>query len=87
MSEDQLKEIREILQAAISLTQQSREDIVELTQAVRTNTTNIGRLSERLEQFIQQAEADRQLITSEVRGMRLEVQRIVEHLFGEQDNE
>lgn len=86
MSEDQFKEIREILQVAVQLTQQSREDIVELSQAVRTNTTNINRLSERLEQYLQQAQADRELITSEVRGIRLEVHRVVEHLFG-QDNQ
>ncbi len=86
MSDDQLKEIRDILQVAVQLTQQSREDIVELSQVVRTNTTNINRLSEKLEQYVQQAQADRELITSEVRGIRLEVQRVVEHLFG-QDNQ
>jgi hypothetical protein len=86
MSEDQLREIREILQVAVQLTQQSREDIVELNQAVRTNTTNINRLAEKLEQYLQQAQTDRELITSEVRGIRLEVQRVVEHLFG-QDNQ
>ncbi len=81
MSEDQFKEIREILQVAVQLTQQSREDIVELNQAVRTNTTNINRLAEKLEQDVQQAQADRELITSEMRGIRLELKRVVEHLF------
>lgn len=86
MSDNQLREIRDLLEMAVRLAQQSREDIVELSQVVRTNTTNINRLSEKLEQYVQQAQADRELITSEVRGIRLEVHRVVEHLFG-QDNE
>jgi acetolactate synthase small subunit len=87
MSENQFQEMREILQVAVSLAQQSREDITALTQATRANTAQISRLSEKLDQFIQQAEADRQLISSEVRGIRIEVQRLVAHLFGEPENE
>ena len=87
MSENQFQDIREILQVAVSLAQQSREDITESTQATRANTAQISRLSERLAQFIEQAESTYQLISSEVRGIRIEVQRLVEHLFGEPENE
>lgn len=84
MSEDQLREIREILMATVTLTQQCREDIAALTREVRNNTANMNRLSERVDQFVTQAEADRELINSTVRGMSLEVHRIIEHLFSEQ---
>lgn len=86
MSEDPLREIREVLQATVILTQQCREDISALTREVRNNTANINRLTERVNQFITQAEADRFAIGSEVRGIGVEVHRIVEHLFGEQDD-
>lgn len=84
--------IQQILETTVSLTQQCREDIVTLTQAVRTNTANINRISERLEQFIIQAELerelqgkDRELLRCEIAGIRTEVLRIVEYLFGQQN--
>lgn len=87
MSEDQqLREIREILQATAILTQRNREDLVTLTQVANTNTANIRRLEERLNQFVTQAEADREVIRNEMTGIRTEVVRILEHLF-EQQNE
>lgn len=82
MSEDQLREIREILQATAILTQQNREDLVTLTQAVNTNTANIRRLEERLDQFVAAAAADRQAIREDVNGIRTEMTRIIEYLFG-----
>lgn len=72
-------------QTAINLAQQSREDIVQLSQAVRTNTANIARLSERVEQFIQQSQSDREILQSEIRGIRTEVTRIAGYLFGQQN--
>jgi hypothetical protein len=92
MSEDRLSQgqnrlerIEEILLTTVSMTQQSREDIVTLTQAIKTNTGNINRLSERLNQFVTQAELDRELLRSEIRGVRTEITRIVEYLFGQQN--
>jgi len=83
--ENRLERIEEILLTTVSMTQQSREDIVTLTQAIKTNTGNINRLSERLNQFVTQAELDRELLRSEIRGVRTEITRIVEYLFGQQN--
>ena len=83
--ESRLERIGEILLTTVSMTQQSRKDIVTLTQAIKTNTGNINRLSERLNQFVTQAELDRELLRSEIRGVRTEITRIVEHLFGQQN--
>jgi len=83
--ENRLERMEEILLTTVSMTQQSREDIVTLTQAIKTNTGNINRLSERLNQFVTQAELDRELLRSEIRGVRTEITRIVEHLFGQQN--
>ncbi|GFE72219.1 hypothetical protein [Chroococcus sp. FPU101] len=85
MSEDRLQQIERILQATVILTQQNREDLVTLTQATKTNTANIKRLEERLNQFVTQAEADREFFRTEVAGIRTEVVRILEHLFGQQN--
>ncbi|GFE72010.1 hypothetical protein [Chroococcus sp. FPU101] len=46
---------------------------------------NIKRLEERLNQFVTQAEADREFFRTEVAGIRTEVVRILEHLFGQQN--
>jgi hypothetical protein len=83
--ENRLERMEEILLTTVSMTQQSREDIVTLTQAIKTNTGNINRLSERLNQFVTQAELDRELLRSEIRGVRTEITRIVEYLFGQQN--
>jgi hypothetical protein len=83
--ETRLERMEEILLTTVSMTQQSREDIVTLTQAIKTNTGNINRLSERLNQFVTQAELDRELLRSEIRGVRTEITRIVEYLFGQQN--
>ena len=83
--ENRLERIEEILLTTVSMTQQSREDIVTLTQAIKTNTGNINRLSERLNQFVTQAELDRELLRSGIRGVRTEITRIVEYLFGQQN--
>lgn len=83
--EKRLERIEEILLTTVTMTQQSREDIVTLTQAIKTNTGNINRLSERLNQFVTQAELDRELLRLEIRGVRTEITRIVEHLFGQQN--
>ena len=83
--ENRLERMEGILLTTVSMTQQSREDIVTLTQAIKTNTGNINRLSERLNQFVTQAELDRELLRSEIRGVRTEITRIVEYLFGQQN--
>lgn len=81
MSEDRLQQIERILQATAILTQQNREDLVTLSQETKNNTANIRRLEERLNQFVQNAEADRELIRTEVAGIRTEVVRLIEYIF------
>jgi hypothetical protein len=126
MTEDRLDRIERILETAVSLCQQNREDIDRLTQELRTNATTtrediarltqemrtnasanrediaeikltlrnatarIDILSERIGQYITQSEVDRatfqaerELIRSEMRGLRTEVTRIAEHIFGQ----
>jgi len=73
MTDERLERIESILQATVVLTQQNREDIAG----------SLERTNERLNQFITQAESDRQFFRNEVTGIRTEVKRIVEHLFGE----
>lgn len=43
------------------------------SREVKNNTANINRLSERVDQFVQNAEADREVIASAVRGISVEV--------------
>ncbi|MCU7242937.1 MAG: hypothetical protein NT917_07180 [Microcystis aeruginosa WS75] len=73
MTDERLERIESILQATVVLTQQNREDIVG----------SLERTNERLNQFITQAESDRQFFRNEVTGIRTEVKQIVEHLFGQ----
>ncbi|MCA2620849.1 MULTISPECIES: hypothetical protein [unclassified Microcystis] len=73
MTDERLERIESILQATVVLTQQNREDIAG----------SLERTNERLNQFITQAESDRQFFRNEVTGIRTEVKRIVEHLFGQ----
>jgi hypothetical protein len=47
------------------------------------NAAAIARLEQRMEQFIQQAEADREFMRTEIQGIKIETQRIIRHLFGE----
>jgi uncharacterized protein YoxC len=82
--------IEQALEATLNLTQRNREDIAETNRTCQRNANAIATLSERMEQFIQQAEADRefmrlefQAIRSEMQGIRTETQRIIRHLFGD----
>ncbi|CCI26334.1 conserved hypothetical protein [Microcystis aeruginosa PCC 9809] len=83
MTDERLERIESILQATVVLTQQNREDIAQLTGEVRTIAGSFERTNECLNQFITQAESDQQFFRNEVTGIRTEVKRIVEHLFGQ----
>jgi len=72
MTDERLERIESILQATVVLTQQNR-----------AIAGSLERTNERLNQFITQAESDRQFFRNEVTGIRTEVKRIVEHLFGQ----
>jgi ABC-type uncharacterized transport system ATPase subunit len=73
MTDERLERIESILQATVVLTQQNREDIAQLTREVRTIAASLERTNERLNQFITQAESDRQFFRNEVTGIRTEV--------------
>ncbi len=66
MTDERLERIESILQATVVLTQQNREDIAQLTREVRTIAGSLERTNERLNQFITQAESDRQFFRNEV---------------------
>ncbi len=66
MTDERLERIESILQATVVLTQQNREDIAQLTREVRTIVGSLERTNERLNQFITQAESDRQFFRNEV---------------------
>jgi uncharacterized coiled-coil DUF342 family protein len=85
VSEERLDRLERILETTLSLTQQNREDLSQLTREVRTLAGNLNRTDERLNQFITQAESDRQFFRNELTGIRTEVSRIVEYLFGQRD--
>ena len=87
MTDERLERIESILQATVVLTQQNREDIAQLTREVRTIAGSLERTNERLNQFITQAESDRQFFRNEVTGIRTEVEGIVEHFFGQSPEE
>jgi hypothetical protein len=78
-----LDRIEQALEATLSLTQRNREDIAETNRMTQRNAAAIARLEQRMEQFIQQAEADREFMRTEIQGIKIETQRIIRHLFGE----
>ncbi len=83
MTEDRLDRIERILETAVTLCQQNREDIAKLTNDARNTNARLDRLSERLESYITQTRADREEFQNEMRGIRTEVTRIAEFLFGQ----
>lgn len=88
MSEERLQRIEEILLTTVSLTQQNREDIARLTGEMRSMTANIERTSDLMNQFIIEVESDReffQFARNELIAIRTDVSRIVDYLFGQQE--
>jgi ABC-type transporter Mla subunit MlaD len=94
VSEERLGRLERILETAIALSQRNREDIERLTRETRTISANLDRTNDRVNQFIvqaerdrefyrTQAESDRQFFRNELTGIRTEVSRIVEYLFGQ----
>ena len=69
MTDERLERIESIVQATVVLTQQNREDIAQLTREVRTIAGSLEGTNERLNQFITQAESDRQFFRNEVTGI------------------
>ena len=84
-------------QSALMLAQTNREALTQTERMISRNTSAISRLDERMEQFITQAEEDRRrmdlmLQQAEedrriMRGIQTENRRILDHLFGENNNQ
>jgi hypothetical protein len=51
----------------------------------KRNASAITRLEEKVTQFVDQSIQDRETVTSEFRGLRLEMQRLIELTLGQND--
>lgn len=79
---DRLDRIERILETTLTLTQQCRQDLIQTDQITKRNAAAIARLEERMNQFIEQSAQDREIIKSEMRGLRTEMQRLIETTLG-----
>ena len=79
---DRLDRIERILETTLTLTQQCRQDLIQTDQMTKRNATAIARLEEKMNQFIEQSAQDRETIKSEMRGLRTEMQRLIETTLG-----
>lgn len=79
---ERLDRIESILETTLTLTQQCRQDLIQTDQMTKRNATAIARLEEKMNQFIEQSAQDRETIKSEMRGLRTEMQRLIETTLG-----
>jgi hypothetical protein len=79
---DRLDRIERILETTLTLTQQCRQDLIQTDQITKRNAASIACLEERMNQFIEQSAQDREIIKSEMRGLRTEMQRLIETTLG-----
>ena len=82
-----VSELARAAQAALSMSQNTRESLQQTEQLTRRNASAIARLEEKMEQYIVEGREHREYIATQVDGIKLETRRIIEHLFGEMDNE
>ena len=75
---ERLDRIEQILEITLTLGQQFREDLIQIDQITKRNASAITRLEEKVTQFVEQSIQDRETVTSEFRGLRLEMQRLIE---------
>jgi DNA anti-recombination protein RmuC len=83
MSEERLDRLERIVETTLSLTQQFRQDLMQTNQMTKRNAEAIARLEERVSQFVEQSIADRSTFTAEIRGLRTEMQRLIERVLGD----
>ena len=83
---ERLDRIEQILEITLSLGQQFREDLIQIDQMTKRNASAITRLEEKVTQFVEQSIQDRETVTSEFRGLRLEMQRLIELTLGKNDS-
>ena len=82
-----IEQLATVAQAALSIAQGNRESIQQTEQLTRRNAVAIARLDEKMEQYIAEGREHREFIATQVDGIRVETRRLVEHLFGRNDNE
>jgi|688.fasta_scaffold64160_1 hypothetical protein len=82
---EHLDRIESILEITLTLGQQFREDLIQIDQMTKRNASAITRLEEKVTQFVEQSIQDRETVTSEFRGLRLEMQRLIELTLGKND--
>ena len=82
-----VSELARAAQAALSMSQNTRESLQQTEQLTKRNASAIARLEEKMEQYIVEGREHREYIATQVDGIKLETRRIIEHLFGEMDNE
>ena len=82
---EHLDRIESILEITLTLGQQFREDLIQIDQMTKRNASAITRLEEKVTQFVDQSIQDRETVTSEFRGLRLEMQRLIELTLGQND--
>ena len=82
---ERLDRIEQILEITLTLGQQFREDLIQIDQMTKRNASAITRLEEKVTQFVEQSIQDRETVTSEFRGLRLEMQRLIELTLGQND--
>ena len=82
---EHLDRIESILEITLTLGQQFREDLIQIDQMTKRNASAITRLEEKVTQFVEQSIQDRETVTSEFRGLRLEMQGLIELTLGEND--
>ena len=82
-----IEQLAQVAQAALSIAQSNREGLQQTEQLTRRNANAIARLEERMEQYIVEGREHREFIATQVEGIKVETRRILEHLFGETDNE
>jgi hypothetical protein len=82
---ERLDRIEQILEITLTLGQQFREDLIQIDQMTKRNASVITRLEEKVTQFVEQSIQDRETVTSEFRGLRLEMQRLIELTLGKND--
>jgi hypothetical protein len=82
---ERLDRIEQILEITLTLGQQFREDLIQIDQMTKRNASAITRLEEKVTQFVEQSIQDRETVTSEFRGLRLEMQRLIKLTLGKND--
>ena len=82
-----INQLAQVAQAALSIAQSNREGLQQTEQLTRRNAAAIARLDEKMEQYIAEGREHREFIATQVDGIRVETRRIVEHLFGEANND